>query len=95
MADMESDREASHDGASIELLDSCEIEMETHKKCSKCGEILPVENFHKDSNSPDGIRTVCKNCRSQGRVETRNTEGIIREAFEAAAYRILKERLRG
>ena len=32
------------------------------KKCSKCGEILPVENFFKQKNAYDGLNSSCKDC---------------------------------
>ena len=38
--------------------------MET-KVCSKCGMELPLEMFHKNSKSPDGRQSICKNCKSE------------------------------
>ena len=32
------------------------------KKCRICGEVLPIENFHKKKISPDGHSNDCKNC---------------------------------
>lgn len=32
------------------------------KTCGKCGEDLDLSRFHKDSEKPDGLRTVCKSC---------------------------------
>lgn len=34
------------------------------KKCNKCRRTLDVVNFHKDSTKPDGLYTICKDCRS-------------------------------
>ena len=34
------------------------------KKCSKCGEIKLKEDFGKDSNREDGLRSECKKCRN-------------------------------
>lgn len=32
------------------------------KKCNKCGEIKPYEEFHRNKNSKGGFNTVCKSC---------------------------------
>ena len=32
------------------------------KKCSKCGETKPLDEFHKDKNMPDGLKYACKSC---------------------------------
>jgi len=32
------------------------------KNCSICGELKPVEAFHRDARSPDGHRSDCKSC---------------------------------
>ena len=36
----------------------------THKKCSGCKEILPVEEFNKKSDTSDGLQTYCKKCKN-------------------------------
>jgi len=33
-----------------------------HKRCSKCGEVKPVENFNKNSSHRDGLRSECSQC---------------------------------
>ena len=33
-----------------------------NKKCSKCNEQKPIEDFHKNSGRSDGYRPRCKNC---------------------------------
>ena len=38
--------------------------MET-KKCSKCGEVKPINEFYKQKSHKDGYQSSCKNCRSQ------------------------------
>lgn len=38
-----------------------ETEIKT-KKCSKCGRELPVEEFHKNKSSKDGLYCYCKEC---------------------------------
>lgn len=35
------------------------------KTCSRCGDDKPASEFHKDSRSKDGLRSVCKQCWSQ------------------------------
>lgn len=35
--------------------------MET-KKCSKCGRVLPFDQFNKNRASLDGLQTYCKEC---------------------------------
>lgn len=32
------------------------------KKCSKCGEIKPLEEYHKDKRATDGRRSACAKC---------------------------------
>ena len=34
------------------------------KKCSVCGEIRPIEEFHRDNSRLDGHRNECKPCKS-------------------------------
>ena len=36
--------------------------METTKKCSTCGRVLPVEEFHKNKRCKDGLMPFCKEC---------------------------------
>ena len=35
------------------------------RKCSKCGRMLPVGSFYKDSHTKDGLRCWCKDCQAQ------------------------------
>ena len=39
--------------------------MSETKVCSKCGRILPVDNFYKDSKAKDGLQCWCKGCKSE------------------------------
>lgn len=53
--------------------------METTKKCSTCGRVLPVEEFHKNKRCKDGLMPFCKEChlksaRSEGR--RKKTESV-------------------
>lgn len=38
--------------------------MITEKKCSRCGETLPIAQFHKDKNTKTGYSSYCKPCKS-------------------------------
>lgn len=35
---------------------------EIMKKCSKCGEVLPIDKFYKCTNTKDGYQSHCKKC---------------------------------
>ena len=39
--------------------------MEIEKKCTKCGEVKPVGEFHKCKTKKDGYFTQCKVCRKK------------------------------
>lgn len=43
--------------------------MENKKRCSKCGGIQPIEDFHPDRSKPDGLHSICKKCRSNAYLE--------------------------
>lgn len=34
------------------------------KKCSKCGIILPIDNFSRASKEKSGLKSSCKKCNS-------------------------------
>ena len=36
--------------------------MEGSKPCTRCGEVKPFSEFHKDAAQPDGLRYWCKEC---------------------------------
>lgn len=38
------------------------VETSVTKKCSRCGRILPVEQFYKKIASVDGLQGYCKEC---------------------------------
>lgn len=44
--------------------------MEKTKKCACCGKELPVENFGKNNERPDGLSVYCKEC---ARIKARET----------------------
>jgi hypothetical protein len=35
------------------------------KRCPKCNQIKPLDNFWKDKNQPDGLNTYCTPCKKQ------------------------------
>ena len=35
------------------------------KKCIKCKKVKTIDNFHKDSNQSDGVRSQCKDCKRE------------------------------
>lgn len=37
-----------------------------HKKCSRCGEVKPINEFYKRSSSKDGLAYACKDCEKSG-----------------------------
>lgn len=39
-----------------------EVEGVRYKTCTKCGELLPVDQFAKKTNSKDGYQSWCRKC---------------------------------
>lgn len=37
------------------------------KRCSRCREIRPLEDYHRNTLTPDGLRSDCRSCYSQRR----------------------------
>lgn len=35
------------------------------KKCAKCGQVLPEDNFNKSKASKDGLQYYCKECQKK------------------------------
>lgn len=35
------------------------------KKCSECGRVLPISEFHKKKNSKDGYQAMCRSCKAE------------------------------
>lgn len=44
-------------------MSSLVVELEL-RVCTACGSALPLDAFHRDKRSPDGLRRQCKACRS-------------------------------
>lgn len=38
---------------------------EGHKRCSKCGEVLPIEQFSKNRTRKDGLHGWCRRCNAE------------------------------
>lgn len=65
------------------------------KKCLKCGRELPVTEFYKKSNAPDGLQYRCKECcREASRQRNkRESGGAISEELKMYTSRQLMEEL--
>lgn len=50
------------------------------KRCSKCGKVKSVNEFHKDRINKDGLRSECKKCLISGTLNVVVTD-ILREKF--------------
>jgi 5-methylcytosine-specific restriction endonuclease McrA len=62
------------------------------KRCSKCGELKPLDAFHKAKGNKDGFHTQCKACRAE--YSAANAEYISRYGRDYRASHIEKERER-
>lgn len=65
------------------------------KKCAKCGEIKPLEDFHRETISPDGRRNSCKSCRNippEKKMKRTNNlkDGLLRECNRCGNNYIVK-----
>lgn len=58
------------------------------KKCSRCGEVKAVEEFHKDKCNRDGLRSWCKMCTREQRKD--NYKEYYKEYREKNKERIKK-----
>jgi hypothetical protein len=58
------------------------------KACAYCGEIKPLDMFHKHKQTSDGLRTHCKQCRSQ---ELKRYHAKLKE--DAEKYEAWKKRM--
>lgn len=55
----------------------------TTKRCSDCGEVLPLDQFHKSTGSPDGHKARCKACRCGYTRQYAQTHKEQRRAYDA------------
>lgn len=44
------------------------------KRCSKCGQLLPLDSFSKEPTYKDGYKTICKKCTNEYSREYRARE---------------------
>ena len=57
-------------------------------KCTKCGQLLPIENFHKDNSTKTGYDTWCKDCRRESiRKRLQTEEGKEKNRLNAKKFR--------
>ena len=70
------------------------LEIKT-KKCSKCGRELPVIEFYKKSDAPDGLQYWCKKCARETYKQNRKREsgGAGSEELKMYTSRQLMEEL--
>lgn len=54
----------------------------SEKRCTRCGEIKPLDDFRKDSQTRDGHRAYCKECVSRAEQEYRNRPDIRQKRAE-------------
>lgn len=53
-----------------------------NKRCNRCKQVKSVEDFHKNSQSNDGRRSICKECHNAGRRVVRDTGTIHKDDGE-------------
>lgn len=66
--------------------------MEDLKKCSKCGEILPVEEFSKNKATKDGLQNKCKKCSKKYYQENKENFNEYRKKYQQENKEQIKER---
>lgn len=62
----------------------------TSKKCSKCHEAKPFEDFGKNRTRRDGYQSACKACSNEyyrQRYETNTAKALERNRMQGAQYR--------
>ena len=47
------------------------------KRCRVCGELLPLDSFHRNPKSVDGLQGACKPCRVKLRHETKRRKQLL------------------
>ena len=55
-----------------------------HKKCTKCKNVLPLDNFNEYKRAKDGKQSYCKHCNNERKKEKRKQN---REARNLSYYR--------
>ncbi len=66
------------------------IDGAAHWRCSKCGEWLPASAFYRDKRTPNGLKTQCKACHTEGAIRTRDKENHRAKRRESARKNFAK-----
>ena len=66
---------------SKEWLDLIRGTIEGTKECSKCKEVLPLEDFNKDKRRQFGKRSQCKDCNKDQSSSTPSQQNPLKEAI--------------
>lgn len=56
--------------------------METTKRCSRCGRILPLSAFSKKSDSLDGVQSYCTECVHEYNENKKRAKAFAMPAFD-------------
>lgn len=59
------------------------IDEPVSKRCSRCGEVKPLDDFHRRRSSRDGRQPYCKACIA-ARYRQRKAEGLCRDCSAPA-----------
>lgn len=51
------------------VMEEIEMDIEELKRCSKCREHKPFEDFHQDKHNKYGIQSQCRECKDEGKKE--------------------------
>lgn len=65
------------------------------KRCIKCGRELPVTEFYKRTDSPDGLQSWCKECfkEANNQPRKRKSGGAVSDELKTYTARQLMEEL--
>lgn len=53
------------------------------KVCRKCGTVKDIDEFHKNKSSPDGRRSVCRDCRNGQKLHIGPRYGLTPDQWDA------------
>lgn len=69
-------------------IESFRVKPKKTKKCIKCGERFPINNFSKDKYRPDGFGDMCKSCKSKRDKVVKNKDSYRKKKneYEYAKY---------
>lgn len=66
------------------------LEVKT-KKCTRCGRELPVTEFYKRTDSPDGLQAWCKECFKKPTKKTQIGGGVSDELKMYTSRQLMEE----